>query len=284
MDRRYPIFVPTKGRYDTLLTIRAMEQIGIPYTAVIEKQEYEQYAAVIDKKKLLVLPHQNKGLTVTRNWIWDYAQNELQAEYFWTFDDNIRGFFRYQNNLKVPVSSPRFLEAIEDFATRYENLYITGMQYHMFISRKCLHKPLSFNTRVYSNMFIKTDIPYRNELFFNDDTDLCLRILKDGHCTCLFNAFLIEKMTTMKVSGGMTPYYKQTDDRLQFVRELQAAHPDVVKLTQKWGRWQHQVDYRPFRKNKLIKKQGIEIPSTTNNYGMQLRDKETGKPLGGQDG
>jgi hypothetical protein len=73
----------------------------------------------------------------------------------------------------------------------------------------------------------------------------------------------------MTVKGGMTPHY-QDDGRLKMAQELQRRHPDVVKITRKWGRWQHHVDYRPFKANKLIKKEGIEIPQGVNNYGMKL--------------
>ena len=62
----------------------------------------------------------------------------------------------------------------------------------------------------------------------------------------------------MAVAGGMTPHY-QGDGRYKMALELQQKHPDVVKITQKWGRWQHQVDYRPFRKNKLRLKPGAVI-------------------------
>ena len=47
----------------------------------------------------------------------------------------------------------------------------------------------------------------RNNLFYNDDTDLCLRVLKDVLPTIQINAFLIDKATTMTVKGGMTDYY-----------------------------------------------------------------------------
>lgn len=271
MNPEFPLFVPTKGRYESLLTIRALEKIGVPYTAVIEKQEYEQYAAVIDKRNLLVLPHQNQGLTVTRNWIWDYAQKELKTPYFWTMDDNIRWFYRLHQNIKHRMDSGTFLYVMEQFAQRYVNLYITGMQYEMFVPRKQKHRPLIFNSRVYSNMLIKTDIPYRNECFYNDDTDLCLRILKDGHCTVEFAVFLADKEQTMKVKGGMTDYYEQTNKRLEFAKELQAKHPDVVKIVWKFNRWHHQVDYRPFKRNKLILKPGVIIPTEPNNYGMVLK-------------
>ena len=272
MNPEYPIFIPTKGRYDYMYTIPALESKGVPYTAVIEKQEYTHYSKVIDPKKILVLPHQNEGLTVTRNWIWDYVQNELKSPYFWTMDDNIKDFYRLHKNMFWSVKSGTFLRVIEDFAQRFKNLYIAGMHYFMFAKRKAKAPPFLLNRRVYSNMLIKTDIPYRNKLFYNDDTDLCLRILKDGFCTLLFYAFLVYKMPTMKVKGGMTDYYKQTDKRRQFAEELRRAHPDVVKVVWRYNRWHHQVDYRPFEKNKLEYRDDYEPSGNKiNNYGMILR-------------
>lgn len=271
MNPKHPIFIPTKGRYDHMYTISALESRGIPYTAVVEKQEYRHYSKVIGPKKILVLPHQNEGLTVTRNWIWDYAQNELKTPYFWTMDDNIRHFYRLNKNIKHMTTTGTFLRVIEDFVERFKNLYVAGMHYETFAMRKAKYSPFLLNRRVYSNMLIKTDIPYRNETFYNDDTDLCLRILKDGFCTVLFYAFLVAKMNTMVVKGGMTDYYKQTNKRRQFAEELRQAHPDVVKIVWRYNRWHHQVDYRPFKNNRLIYRDDY-VPSgeKVNNYGMVL--------------
>jgi hypothetical protein len=44
----------------------------------------------------------------------------------------------------------------------------------------------------------------------------------------------------------------------------------VVKVTRRWGRWQHQVDYRRFKSNRLIRKPGLEIAAGPNEYGMRL--------------
>lgn len=274
MNPKYPIFVPTKGRYKTPYTISALESKGIPFTAVIEEQEYREYKSVVKKGEILILPHQNKGLTVTRNWIWDYVQSELKSPYFWTMDDNIKDFYRLHKNIKYRMDSGTFLRVMEDFAERYENLYISGMQYEMFVPRKKKAPPFILNTRIYSNMLIRSDIPYRNVTFFNDDTDLCLRVLKDGYCTLLFQAFLADKIATMQVKGGMTDYYEKTEKRKQFAEELQRAHPDVVRVVWKYNRWHHQVDYRPFKANKLIRKEGIEIPEGVNNYGMRMINLE----------
>ena len=68
----------------------------------------------------------------------------------------------------------------------------------------------------------------------------------------------------------MTDYYNKTDKRRQFAEELQRAHPDVVKIVWKYGRWHHLVDYSPFKGNRLIKRKGVEIPQGVNNYGMKL--------------
>ena len=124
-------------------------------------------------------------------------------------------------------------------------------------------------------MLIHTDArcprgrPYRNETYYNDDTDLCLRVLKDGLCTILFNAFLIDKSVTMTMKGGNTKDY-QGDGRYKMALELKKAHPDVTKITRKWGRWQHQVDYRRFKRNKLIRRSGAKVEPGVDNLGMSL--------------
>lgn len=280
MNPNYPIYIPTKGRHDSRMTIRTFDTIGVPYTIFVEEQEYDLYARHVAPQRIHVLPHRDKGLTVTRNYIWDFAA-ERGVEWFWTFDDNIDGLYRFNHNLKTPCADGTILAVVEDFASRYDNLAITGLNYFMFVKRKYVIPPYILNTRIYSNMLIRTFAtdesgkPFRNVTFYNDDTDLCLRVLKDGWCTVLFNAFLIYKQTTMTVSGGMTDYYEQTDKRREFAEELQQAHPDVVRVTEKWGRWHHQVDYSRFNQQ-LKRHPDVMIPKRVNNFGMVLQERTDG--------
>lgn len=279
---KYPIYVPSKGRWDSCLTMRALDKIGVPYKAVVEAQERKRYARMIGADKLLILPHRDKGLVATRNWIWDHARDSGVAR-FWTIDDNVKAFYRLHNNLKTPVATGAIFRVMEEFAERYSNVPVLGMNYFMFASRKSVVPPFVLNTRVYSNMLIETNFKdpkgnfYRNEGFYNDDTDLCLRMLKDGFCTVLFNAFLIEKSTTMTVKGGMTPHY-QGDGRLKMAQELKDKHPDVVTITRKWGRWQHQVDYSRFRRNRLKPKIPLDELPDVDNFGMYL-ERDEDRPL-----
>ena len=164
---------------------------------------------------------------------------------------------------------------MENFVNRYENIALAGPHDEMWLPLKEKFKPFLLNSRIYSCILIKNDIPYRWRGRYNEDTDLSLRVLKDGWCTVLFHAFLMDKAVTMSMKGGNTEdLYKLNDGqdgRLLMAQSLQRQHPDVVKVTRKWGRWQHQVDYRPFKGNKLIKKEGVIIPEGVNNYGMELK-------------
>lgn len=100
-------------------------------------------------------------------------------------------------------------------------------------------------------------------------------MLKDGWCTALFYAFTCDKQATLQMKGGNTDelYFKNKtfDGRLEMARSLQQQHPDVCYITKKWNRWQHQVNYRLFRGNKLKLKSGVNLDKMQpNEYGMKL--------------
>lgn len=280
MNPSYPVYVISKGRWESRLTVKALLARNIPHRVVIEPQEYENYASVMPKENLLILPFSNLGLggIPARNWVWEHAISEGHERH-WILDDNIRDFYRLQENIKYRTDSGATFRVIEDFVERYENVALAGMQYELLTPRKKKNPPFIMNSRIYSCILIKNDIPYRWRGRYNEDTDLSLRALKDGWCTVLFVAFLADKMATMTMKGGNTESLylldKQQDGRLLMAQSLQQQHLDVVKITRKWGRWQHQVDYRPFKNNRLIKKPGIEIPHGVNNYGMVLVHKES---------
>ena len=277
---KYPVYVISKGRWESRLTVKALVERHIPHSIVIEPQEYDQYAAVIDPATILVLPFSNlgHGSIPARNWVWEHSIKGGHERH-WILDDNIRNFYRWHNNIKYYTDSGNTFVAIEEFVDRYINIAEAGMQYHMFAPRKMKRPPVIFNTRIYSCILIKNDLPYRWRGRYNEDTDLSLRVLKAGWCTALFYAFLCGKQATMSMKGGNTEeLYKldgQKDGRLLMAQSLQKQHPDVTKIIWRWHRWQHSVDYSAFRDNKLIKKPGIIIPDV-NEFGMEFRQPLVG--------
>ena len=274
MNPKHPVYIVSKGRPNRCLTARELTFMNVPFFLVVEPQEAEQYANVWGVDCLLITPFRNlgNGSIDVRNFVWQHSISNGNKRH-WILDDNIEGFHRLNNNIKPKVTSGTIFKCCEDFTERYENVPISGMNYYSFCKTTDKVPPYYLNTRVYSCILIKNDLEFRWRGKYNEDTDLCLRTLKAGHCTILFNAFLIGKVTTMRMKGGNTgDVYGDTDNRKEFAESLERQHPDLVKTVWKFNRWHHSVNYKPFKKNKLIIKGGVAIPSVVNNYGMKLVD------------
>ena len=286
MQPRCPVYIVSKGRWDTRQTSKAFERMGVPYHIVVEQKEYDEYAKVIAPEKVLVLPQKyldeydtfdslgftkSKGPGAARNFCWDHSIS-LGAKWHWVLDDNIPAFGRINRNLYVHVASGTIFRCAEDFVDRYENIAIAGFNYDFFAKTRTLIPPYVLNTRIYSTLLIRNDIPYRWRGRYNEDTDLSLRALKDGWCTIQFNAFIQEKATTQTVKGGNTKEFYDHEGTFNKSKMLEDMHPDVAKVVQKFNRWHHTVNYKPFKGNKLIRKAGLQVLDRVNNYGMILVD------------
>ncbi len=278
---RYPIYVISKGRADSRHTSKALERMGVAYNIVVEPQEYEEYFDAIygDRcaafGKLLRLPYENYGNGCSipaRNWVWEHAKLQ-NAERHWILDDNILVFMRLNRNEKLRIETgDGIFRAAEDFADRYENIGLAGFNYRSFCKAMQELPPFYLNTRIYSCILVDNSLPFRWRGRYNEDTDLSLRVLKSGLCTVLFNAFLAEKPTTMRVKGGNTDelYADGAESRRVMTESLIAQHPDVARMTEKFGHPHHHVDYSSFKKNKLRLKAGVVLPAGSNEYGMRV--------------
>ena len=271
MNPKYPVYIISKGRWERRPTVKAMERMGVPYRVVIEPQEYERYSSVISPTKILVLPFSNlgQGSIPARNWVWEHSISEGHQKH-WILDDNIGIFYRLNRNKRHKVDSGAMFRAAEEFVERYTNIGLSGFQYRGFAVSDQKHPPFILNTRIYSCILIDNSLSFRWRGRYNEDTDLSLRVLKSGLCTVLFVAFLADKAATMTMRGGNTDELYKDDGRLRMAQELMQQHPDVTTITKKWGRWQHQVDYSGFKKNRLIKREDVVIPDKPNEYGMKL--------------
>jgi hypothetical protein len=270
MNPKYPIYIISKGIWDNCLTARELKMMNVPFKLVIEPHEFENYKHITED--IIVLPFSNlgQGSIPARNFVWKHSISEGHERH-WILDDNIEGFHRFNKNEKPKVSSGTIFKCAEDFTDRYENVGLSGFNYYSFCKNTDKVPAFYLNTRIYSCILIKNDLPYRWRGRYNEDTDLSLRILKDGYCTILFNVFLAGKVTTMRMKGGNTDeVYKDTNNRKEFAESLQLQHPDIVKVTWKFNRWHHQVNYKPFKNNILIRKENIQLKNQINNYGMYL--------------
>jgi hypothetical protein len=284
MNPDYPVYIVSKGRWKSRLTSKALERMNVPYKMVVEAAEYDMYASVIDRKKLLILPKNyqtqydtcdNLGLSksvgagAARNYVWDHAYDS-GAKRHWILDDNFEAFHRLNRNMKPEVTSGTIFKVAEDFVDRYTNVPLAGFNYHNFCKTTDAIPPITLNTRIYSCLLIQNDAPYRWRGRYNEDTDLSLRILKDGYCTIQFNAFLAGKVTTQRMKGGNTDDFYAIEGTLEKSRMLERLHPDVSKVAWRFNRWHHVVNYKPFARNRLIRRDNLKVEDRINNYGMVL--------------
>ena len=263
---KFPLYIVSKGRSETRMTSKALELMRVPYFIIIEAQEYAAYAQYIAKNKILVLDEAYKrsydvfddlGLTKStgsgpaRNFAWEHSIAS-GAAWHWVMDDNIGYFTRLHNNERIRLSGGDGFACMESFCLRYTNIAMAGPNYNFFVPNRAKRPPFICNTRIYSCNLIRNNIPFRWRGRYNEDTDLSLRILKSGLCTVLFNAFLQGKAATQSVAGGNTSELYADGTKLKS-EMIVAMHPDVTILKWKYKRHHHYVDYRPFRKNKLIR-------------------------------
>lgn len=295
---KYPVYIISKARHESMLTSRALDAMGIKHYIAIEPQDEENYKQALvnfglTNVTLLVTDFSNHGLGpgVARNWCWEHAIT-LGAKSHWVMDDNIFGFYRLYNNMRIKLKSPSFLRVCEDFVDRFENVPLAGLNYKTFCPRREKRPPYILNSRIYSCLLIRNDCPHRWRGRYNEDTILSLDVLKDGDCTIQFNVFLQDKAATQTIKGGNTAEFYHAEgsqDKAKWIggtyntegtinksQMLVNVHPDVSTVTMKYGRWHHHVDYTPFKANKLrytqeyldsIKDKPVE---KVNNYGMKL--------------
>jgi hypothetical protein len=272
---RYPIYVPTKGRYrkGAALTVRFLMRDEVPFRAVVEREEVPNYAPLVGEERLLILPQSGNGLLYARNWIKQHSIDEGHARH-WQLDDNIRQVKRTWRGKRIPCNSGPAFAAAEDFADRYENVGLLGFNYEMFVMGPT-RPAFVRNAHVYSCTLVDNSMPYRWRLVYNDDTDLCLQVLAGGLCTVLLNVFCCEKAATMKFHGGNTDALYQGDGRLRMARQLERMWPGVVTVDRRWGRPQHIVKaaWTKFDTPRKLKP-GVDLEAlrARNEYGMELRE------------
>ena len=285
-DNRYPVYIVSKGRYTNMLTNRALNRLGVPFRVIVEEQEFDEYAKVVGAERLLILPKKYKeeyellddlGLTKStgpgpaRNFAWEHSMSEGYA-WHWVLDDNIHDFQRLNRNMKVPMRTNVNFVATEDFIDRYENLAIAGFNYRSFCKSDSKANPYILNTRIYSCLLIRNDIPFKWRGRYNEDTILCLDALSAGWATIQLNAFLQEKVTTQRMGGGNSKEFYEVEGTLAKSKMLADTYPDVASVVWKFNRWHHHVDYSPFKNNPLKRKASFIPQNQINEYGLKLID------------
>lgn len=245
---KYPVYIVSKGRYRNPITANFFKEDGVDFKIVVEPQEYDSYCKSVGENYVLKLPFANKGLGSfpARNFCWEHSLKQGASRH-WVFDDNIYRVRRLHKGRRIPVNSLKALKVIEEFTDRYENIGISGLNYRYFVNRST-KKPFVKNVHVYSAMLINNEVDFRWRLKYNEDVDLCLLFLTKEYCTVLFNAFIIDKVTTAaKMKGGnQDELYKGNDPKKKLIKAqmIKDMWPDYVKIVEKFSRPHHSINWK----------------------------------------
>jgi len=295
---QFPLYIPSKGRAQYMMTSKALTERGVKHYVVVEPQEVDEYRAASKglTSEILELDTNykstyelcdNLGLTKStgpgpaRNFAWDHSIANGFSHH-WVMDDNIRYFARLYSGKRIRVTSPAFWSAMEDFTLRYKNVVMSGPNYSMFAFGASRIPPFITNTRIYSCNLIKNHVTFRWRGRYNEDTIMSIDMLKAGWCTIQFNAFLQNKLATQTLKGGNTAEFYHAEGIVQKGQSyadtgtinkskmVADVHPGVAELVWKFNRWHHTVNYRKWFKHKLIRRDDININEGVENYGMTL--------------
>lgn len=285
MKNRYPVYIPSKGRYqyERALTARALTEDGVPFLLAVESAEVEEYRGLC---RQLGVPEDwvldvgfddlRQGAAPARNWIGVHARAS-GAERHWELDDNSYRFYRLYRGQRIPCEAGLALRVCEDFTDRYENVGLSGLNYFMF--GVGVTKPFFTNVRIYSCILVNHELPYQWRGPYNADTDMSLQVLSGGWCTILLNAFLVFKMPAFRsagvedrsMQGGMTDMYVG-DGRAEMARCLERKWPYVVETTRRFSRPQHRIMHSNRFDTPLRLKPDVDLDAlpAVNEYGQKL--------------
>ena len=295
---KYPLYIISYKRPQKRLTERALNKMNCDYYIVVETDQIEEYIKYgCPKEHILEFSKEEKtkwttgnfkddaGSIPVRNFIWQHSIKNGHKKH-WCIDDNIDGFYIFNDNKRILANTCAPFKIIEDYCDRYKNIKMAGMNYLSFMPEISKKRVLiQKNTRIYSIILLSNNANksmadhegWKGEFLwrgaYNEDTDLSLRLLKSGKPTALFNCFLGNKQTTMSCKGGNTDsVYKGNGLQLK-LDSLIKQHPDVCRGTIKFKKVHHQVNYASYENLEFKYKEGVKekLKDEYNDYGLIIK-------------
>lgn len=226
---RWPIYIPSRGRYDNCITAKRLDAEGIPYSIVVEPHEAENYCSVFSR--VLVMNESNRGVFNARNWMKDHAHS-IGARYHWQVDDNIRGMYVRRGKQNKRSTFSECLTIAERYVERFNNIGQASFIYTPFAFEAT--RDVEINRLCASCMLILNQQEPRFRPDLISDIDYSLQVLHTGMCTVVFQRMMIDKVKSCAMKGGCTEI--QHSNREHYYLGLTRAWPGVFTLRYRNGR------------------------------------------------
>tara|TARA_R110000824_G_scaffold41370_3_gene123169 strand:+ start:653 stop:1480 length:828 start_codon:yes stop_codon:yes gene_type:complete len=229
---KYPIYIPSKGRYYRSETAEFLIKENINFYFVVEPLEYNLYKEKYPEASILKLERDNYGTVVEARKFCKKHAKANGFDYHWQIDDNIRKIWQNFRTYREKAITREVIINIESFVDNHTNIGIAGISHPTFFkSRK---NPFKINKQIACFVLIMNKCKSEWRIGGYDDTDFSLQVLTEGFCTVLFNIYLMDKISTGTKKGGHTEFYT-TENRLKIAEDLQSKWPEAFKINYKYG-------------------------------------------------
>lgn len=231
----WPVYIPSKGRAETITTARVLREGGVQAVIVAEPQEQAAYRLNNPLNNLLVLPQNNGGIVTVRNHILEHAKAAGHA-WFWMMDDDIKGFYLVEQG----KTHKRVAHAVLAFAQgiieeQGEEAAQAALEYQQY----AWAAKTPYKTNSYCDVCVAVapgrvgHVRYRRELALKEDRDFTLQLLNSGKRVVRVThaAFTCPKNGSNK--GGLHAEYAQAGREAAASLRMQAAWPGVCEAVTK---------------------------------------------------
>jgi hypothetical protein len=201
---KYKIYIPTKGRYDRLLTADYLAKNGIDFSLVVEKKEVNLYEEKYPNK-IIALPDSDYGsVYFARNFIKKLSITNGEKKH-WQLDDDIKKMTHVNKGKFIDIPLDEIFSNMESFCDRFKNVGLASPQSSVWV--KFAKKPFEVNKLTYTCKLVNNDL----DIWWNkdviDDIDYNIQVLDSGWCTVRFNTFSFAWSASTSQKGGFTEIY-----------------------------------------------------------------------------
>lgn len=213
----YPICIVSFGRHNKYgKTHTFLTKCKIKHYLFVQPNEIDLYSKWYDPTYCtIVMSKENfnstrkMGSTPMRNYILEYAREELKKDMCWILDDNIKRYLRYYQGAKNEIQSHSIFSHVEQYIKQYDNVGIVSHNFNPFVMegdcRTCLVK----NGKCYSSMLLWTNNDIKFRYKHQEDNLISMEYINKGYCNLCFNSVIYDKETSGKDKGGnATEIYK----------------------------------------------------------------------------
>ena len=221
---KYTVYIPSKGRADTLSMHKHCIKEGIPYKVVVEPQDADAYSETVGKDNLVILERNDQGIAYARTSI-KYHSESLGEKYHWQMDDDMKHFSIRTGGKNVKVGLKNNIAIMEYVTELFDNIAISGMGNDVFAWSK--PAPIKENQIACGCFLVNNSVDNYWRYGTVEDIDYTLMCLEKGYSTFVFSHIVFTSPPSGTNKGGNNLTDWQTmEKRKQFYEQFASLWPN----------------------------------------------------------